>query len=399
MTLRSVFPLSRAFLIAGALCLLPAVANAQALLLVDTDSGRVLHAEHAGQPWYPASITKVMTTYVTLQAIKAGRFTPDSLIPVSPRAAAQQPSKMGFPVGTRMSIDNALKMLMVRSANDVAVAVAEGVAGSVEAFADEMNQASARLGMTQSHWVNPHGLPDDRQISSARDIAILARAIMKEFPQHKVYWSAPAIQFGRRVFRNYNRLIARYPGADGMKTGFICASGFNLVATATRNNRRLIAVVLGSPSGTQRAETAAQLLERGFSGGALAWLMPSLGTLDAVKPIAADPPNLREDICGGRNRGKTRTDHAEEESTPSGLTAFASTVPGFQPGGEQGSLLGAPIDTAPPIRVTIVAPPRAAPSQATPTPPPRPRSGKAKARKSAVIKRGKARPGKKARRR
>jgi len=342
----------------GLVALGPDRADAQALLLVDAGSGRVLHAENAGQPWYPASVTKLLTTYVTLNAVRAGRLKLDTLVEVSARALSQQPSKMGFPVGTRMTVDNALKMLMVKSANDIAVVLAEGVAGSVEAFSEEMNQTSARLGMTQSRWVNPNGLPADGQVSSARDMAILARALLRDFPQHSIYWRTPAIRFGKRVFRNYNRLIDRYPGADGMKTGFICASGFNLVASATRNGRQLIAVVLGAPSGRERNEIAARLLERGFGGGMLAWLMPSLGTLESVQTVAADPPNLREQVCGGKNRGKARTDHASEEdqNPPAmGLAAFASILPGAgQP--DTGPILGPPIEVMPPIQVTVIAP-------------------------------------------
>jgi D-alanyl-D-alanine carboxypeptidase len=170
---------------------------------------------------------------------------------------------MGFPPGTTVTLDNAIKMLMVKSANDIAVVIAEGVGGSVEKFADLMNSHAKRIGMTQSSFVNPNGLPDDRQISSARDMAILARALIREFPQHDLYWHIPAIKFGKRVLRNYNRLIDRYRGADGMKTGFICASGFNLVASATRNGRRLIAVVLGAPSSPVRAEKTPRPRGRG----------------------------------------------------------------------------------------------------------------------------------------
>ena len=172
---------------------------------------------------------------------------------------------MGFAVGTQLTVDNALKMMMVKSANDIAVVLAEGVGGSIEKFADEMNAASRRLGMTQSSWVNPNGLPADEQITSARDMAILARAILKELPEYEMYWHIPAIKFGRRVMRNTNGLIGRYPDADGMKTGFICASGFNVVATATRGGRKLIVVVFGSHSGVARSEKAAQLFEKGFA--------------------------------------------------------------------------------------------------------------------------------------
>lgn len=356
---------ARAFLalaLAGLALGLGAVsARAEALLLVDTDSGRVLHAENAGYPWYPASITKIMTTYVTLKAVKDGRIKLDQLFTVSENALSQQPSKMGFPVGTQMTVDNALKMLMVKSANDIAVVLAEGVAGSVEAFADEMNKASQRLGMTQSAWVNPNGLPADGQVTSARDMAILARAMIREFPQHEIYWRAPAIRVGKRVMRNYNKLIDRYPGADGMKTGFICASGYNLVATATRNGKRMIAVVLGAPSGTQRAETAAKLLEKGFTGNTLNWLLPSLGAVDSLQPIAAAPPNLRDEICGKGRRN--RTDHAEEENATApgapglnAVTAFANALQGPLGAGEQVSLIGPRIESMPPIPVSIIPP-------------------------------------------
>ena len=311
-------------------------ASAGAILLVEADTGKVLHAENATYPWYPASVTKIMTAYVTLQAVREGRIKLDTLIRVSDTAVAQQPSKMGFPAGTQVTVDNALKMLMVKSANDMAVVLAEGVSGSVEEFANEMNRAGRRIGMTQSSWVNPNGLPADEQITSARDMAILARAVIREMPEYEMYWRIPAIKFGRRVFRNYNRLIDRFPGADGMKTGFICASGYNLVATASRNGKRLIAVVLGSPSGAARTDTAAKLLENGFSKasvGALSWLMPSVGTVDSLQPIAAAPPNLREEICG-RGR-KHRTDHAEEEDqagtqVDSASAAYAAMMPNFR---------------------------------------------------------------------
>jgi D-alanyl-D-alanine carboxypeptidase len=138
--------------------------------------------------------------------------------------------------------------------------------------------------------------------------------VFRELPEYEMYWRIPAIKFGKRIMRNYNRLIDNYPGADGMKTGFICASGFNLVATATRNGRRLIAVVLGAPSGGSRAEKAAQLLERGFSGNALSWLMPSLGTVEALQPIHAAPPNLREEICG-KNRKRPASEAEDDDDT------------------------------------------------------------------------------------
>ncbi|MBX9844169.1 MAG: D-alanyl-D-alanine carboxypeptidase [Xanthobacteraceae bacterium] len=291
-------------------------ASNEAALLIEADTGKVLYAENATVPWYPASITKVLTSYVTLQAVKNRRITLDTLVTVSPRAASQAPSKMGFKAGSQVTIDNALKMLMVKSANDMAVVLAEGVSGSVENFSAEMNQTSRRLGMIQSSWVNPNGLPADEQISSARDLAILARALLHDFPEYDMYWSIPAIQIGKKVMRNYNTLIGRYDGADGMKTGFICASGFNLVASATRNNKRLIAVVLGAKSSPYRGAKAAGLLERGFNRGTLSWLTPSLGAVEQLQPANVAPPDLRDEMCGP-HRKRPAAEEADDDTSGS----------------------------------------------------------------------------------
>ena len=273
-------------------------ASAMALILVDADSGKVLRAENATYPWYPASTTKLMTLYMTLSAIRDQRITPDTLFTVSANANEQSPTKMGFPVGTQVTVDNAIKTMMVKSANDMAVVLAEGIAGSVDAFGQQMTETAHRLGMTESHFVNPNGLPDDGQIVSARDLAILARALIREFPEYNAYWHIPAIKYGRRVVRNYNPLLGRYAGADGMKTGFICSSGFNLVATASRDNRQLIAVVLGAPTSAARAQKAAELLESGFNRSPFAWLLPAFGNVNALTPIEAAPPDLKDDMCG-----------------------------------------------------------------------------------------------------
>ncbi|MGD0148206.1 MAG: D-alanyl-D-alanine carboxypeptidase family protein, partial [Xanthobacteraceae bacterium] len=273
-------------------------ARAESTILIDANSGKVLRANNATMPWHPASTTKLMTLYLTLSALRDQRITSDTLFTVSANAAMQSPTKMGFPPGTQVTIDNALKMMMVKSANDMAMMLAEGLGGTVDQFAQEMTDTAHRLGMTETNYVNPNGLPDDNQITSARDLAILARALLHDFPQYSFYWHVPAIKYGPRIVRNYNPLLGRYPGADGMKTGFICASGFNLVATATRNNKHLIAVVLGAPSGAVRAIKAAEMLESGFSQNPLSWLTPSLGMVDALAPMDVAPPNLQEQTCG-----------------------------------------------------------------------------------------------------
>ena len=347
------FRLAAAAVTAGlALC---STAHAEALLLVDAHSGKVLHAEKAAYPWYPASVTKLMTAYVTLRAVRERRVSLDQAVTVSANAAAQAPSKMGFKPGTQVTVDNALKMLMVKSANDMAVVLAEGVSGSVEDFATEMNRAAQRLGMTQTSYVNPNGLPADGQVTSARDLAILARALIHELPEYDSYWHIPAIKFGKRLMRNYNTLIDRYPGADGMKTGFICASGFNLVATASRNGKRFIAVVLGARSSAQRAEKAAQLLEKGFSGaGGLSWLMPALGGVESLTPVNVDPPNMRDEMCG-KHRRRPAAESSDEEDTENGADGSIWTLlnPGLEKSGKGATLIGPLVTSSAPVTVYV----------------------------------------------
>ncbi len=326
--------MAAALALVGLAWVAPRMANAEALLLIEADSGKVLQAENATYPWYPASVTKIMTAYVTLKAVKDGKFTLDTLLTVSPVAASQSPSKMGFRAGTQVTVDNALKMMMVKSANDMAVVLAEGVGGSIDGFSAMMNQTAQKLGMTQTSYVNPNGLPADGQITSARDLGILARSFIRDLPEYEYFVHIPAIRFGKRITGNFNKLIGRYPGADGFKTGFICASGYNLVASATRNGRRLIAVVLGANSGTARAVKAAQLLERGFSQDTLSWLRPTLGTVDALVPVDASPPNLRDEMCGGkRKRPASDDDDALIAAGPAGsLTGGEASVTFFTAG-------------------------------------------------------------------
>src|SRR5207302_1746219 len=324
--------LSWIVVVAALAIIVPRVVQAEALLVVEADTGKVLQADNATYPWYPASVTKLMTAYVTLKSVKDGRISLDSLLTVSPVAAAQSPSKMGFRPGTQVTVDNALKMMLVKSANDMAVVLAEGVGGSIDGFSAQMNQTAQRLGMTQTSYVNPNGLPADGQITSARDLAILARAIIRDLPEYEYFVHIPSIRYGRKVTQNFNKLIGRYPGADGFKTGFICASGYNLVASATRNGKRLIAVVLGASSGQMRAVRAAQLLERGFANNQLAWLRPSLGTVENLVPIDASPPNLRDEMCGGkRKRPASDEDEDTVASNAGGESAVAFYTAGLQP--------------------------------------------------------------------
>jgi D-alanyl-D-alanine carboxypeptidase len=267
--------------------------SAAPALVIDAQTGGVLYASEATVPWYPASLTKLMTAYVALEAARAHRISLDTPLAVSARANAAPPSKMGFRPGTLVTLDNALKMLMVKSANDIAVTIAEGVSGSVEAFAQEMNVAAARLGMAQSHFVNPNGLPDPRHVSSARDMALLAQALVASFPEHKDLYSIAALRLGDDIIKNHNHMLGRYPGADGMKTGFTCPAGFNLVASATRDGRKVIAVVLGAPNVELRTARTAVLFDRAFAGID----RPSVPIATLPMAGATAPPDMRTAIC------------------------------------------------------------------------------------------------------
>lgn len=235
-----------------------------AAIVVDAASGEVLFARRADNPRYPASITKVMTLYMTFEALAEGRIKLDDMITVSPRAASQPPSKLGLAAGQQISVDDAIRSLAVRSANDMAVAIAEHVGGSEARFAAMMTLRAQELGMTQSRFVNPHGLPDSRQISSARDLAILSRAVMRDYPQYYHYFGQHHWVYNGRQYGNTNGLLHAGNGYDGIKTGFTNASGYNLAASAVRDGRRIITVVLGGRSSRTRNDHVAELMNTGF---------------------------------------------------------------------------------------------------------------------------------------
>ncbi|TGQ45813.1 D-alanyl-D-alanine carboxypeptidase family protein [Mesorhizobium sp. M00.F.Ca.ET.216.01.1.1] len=283
-------------LLAGAVALpvLTGSALANPSILFDLKSGKILEHRDAFKRWYPASLTKLMTAYVTFRAIAAGEVQLDSPIKVTKHSAGAPPSKMGFKPGSVMRLDNALKMMLVKSANDVAMAIGENIGGSQAAFAERMNTEAHRLGMTGTHFVNPNGLFSPDQYTTARDLAVLVIAIRSEFPQYAPWFSIEGLAVGKKAIPNYNLLIGRYPGADGMKTGFVCPSGFNMIGSATRNGRTLVAVVLGEKSAVTRAETVARLLDQGFATPTPGWLtvaaLPSYGDTTSVN-------DLNDEIC------------------------------------------------------------------------------------------------------
>lgn len=283
----------------------PALANP--VVVFDLGSGKILQHQDAFKRWYPASLSKLMTAYVTFRAIAAGEVQLDSPIKVTKHSAAEPPSKMGFKPGSVMRLDNALKMMLVKSANDIAMAVGENVGGSQAAFADRMNAEATRLGMNGTHFVNPNGLYSPDQYTTARDLAVLVMAIRREFPQYVPWFSIEGLAVGKKAIPNYNLLIGRYPGADGMKTGFVCPSGFNMIGSATRNGRTLVAVVLGEKSAVTRAETAAKLLDQGFDA-------PAAGsaTVTTLAPYGdtVSPNDMKDEVC------KKKSPQEQSEAPP-----------------------------------------------------------------------------------
>lgn len=299
------------FLLAAGL--VPALASPS--IVFDLATGRVIAHEDAFRRWHPASLTKLMTAYVTFRAVAAGELALDSPIEVTKRAAAEPPAKMGYKRGAVMTLDNALKMMLIKSANDIAMAVGENVGGTEAAFVARMNAEAARLGMTDTHFVNPNGLHEPDQYTTARDLGLLVMAIRREFPQYAPYFAIEGLVAGKAKLMSYNMLVGRYAGADGMKTGFVCASGFNMIGSATRGGRTLVAVVLGHKSALERTDTAAALLDRGFAGTA-----GDGSTLPGLAPygdVGVPAPDMREIVCSKKKPAAAQSEAAADHEDPS----------------------------------------------------------------------------------
>ena len=244
--------------------LLAASQTKYAAIVIDAKSGEILYAKHADSPRYPASITKIMTLYLTFEALASGKLHLEDRVLVSPHAAAQAPTKLNVRAGETVSVEEAMDGMATKSANDMAVAMAEKLGGTESRFAALMTLRAQELGMQNTHFVNASGLPDSRQITTARDIAILSRAVMRDYPQYYKLFSLQEFRFRGQTIANHNHLLGRMPGVDGLKTGFTNASGFNLAVSAVRDNRRLIAVVMGGPTTASRDQNAEDLLLTGF---------------------------------------------------------------------------------------------------------------------------------------
>ncbi len=235
-----------------------------ASIIVDAESGRVLAANNADQVVHPASLTKIMTLYMAFDALKRSQLSLQQPIRVSAHASAMLPSKLGLRPGETLTVEQAVLALVTKSANDAAAALAEAMEGTEADFARAMTQRARALGMTQTTFANASGLPDARQVTSARDMAMLALAMLRDHPRQYRYFATSEFVFRGTVHHNHNRLLGAYDGVDGIKTGFINASGFNLVASAQRDGRRVIGVVFGGSTGRSRDAHMVSLLDDGF---------------------------------------------------------------------------------------------------------------------------------------
>lgn len=263
-----------------------------AAILVNADSGEVMYSRKADETRFPASITKVMTLYVAFEELKTGRLKESDRIRISARAASQPPSKLGLKPGETISVADAMGIMATKSANDISLALAEHIAGSQAGFAARMNATAKKLGMTGSHFVNPHGLPDPQHVTTARDIATLSRAIIRDFPERYKLFGKAVHDYQGTPFKSHNKLLVTMPGVDGIKTGFTNAAGFTLAASAVQDGTRLIAVVLGGPNPGLRDGNVSDLLQVGFS----VLTRRSRGELTTVAANFAEPDDLPDAV-------------------------------------------------------------------------------------------------------
>lgn len=264
-----------------------------AAILVNADNGEVLYERRADLARHPASITKVMTLYLAFDAMAKGELRPGEPILISTHAASQPPSKLGLHPGQSLPVEDAVRVIAVKSANDVAVALAERLGGSEAAFVRMMNAKAAALGMANTHFVNASGLPNPAHVTTARDLATLSRAMLRDHADRYAGFSAPDFAWRGRLMMNHNHLLGLVDGVDGIKTGYTVSSGYTLAASAIRGGQRLIAIVLGSPTGRLRDANVTELLDAGFGvlrdriGGGRRTVAQMLGEDGLMPPMPA----------------------------------------------------------------------------------------------------------------
>lgn len=290
------FPLV-AGLCAALVGLSPAFAREYSSIVVDAGNGRVLQQDDPDGVRHPASLTKMMTLYLTFDALDSGKLRLTDKMPVSEHAASMSPTKLGVRAGSTLTVEHAILGLVTQSANDAAVVLAEALGGSEDVFAETMTRAARRLGMSKTEFHNASGLPDPDQVSSARDIATLGLALLRDHPDRYRYFGTRVFRWGRATLKNHNHLMERYPGMDGIKTGYVAASGYNLAASAVRGGHRVVGVVMGGASAPSRDERMEELLN------------------DAFSTLRRDDPNVALAVANeGKGKPQLRAEKAETRS-------------------------------------------------------------------------------------
>ena len=296
-----------------------------ARLVVDAETGKVLVADRANLPWYPASLTKLMTAYITFSEVAAGRLSFTDTITVSAQAAGQPPTKFGLRTGQKVTVQQAVTAMLVTSANDAAYALAERIGGSASGFVDRMNATAQNLGMIGTRFQNPNGLPDNAQVTTARDMAVLALALIHNFPDRYSLFGLRQAAIGGRSLPTVNSLLGAYQGADGMKTGFTCGSGYNMVGSAIHGSQRLIAVVLGAHDRGQRMVLMRSLFDSGFKGGeTVPNTILNIAMVPAGLETAAPPTVLKGSDCEASGTPDAENDDAAPARLPGWGIIFGS---------------------------------------------------------------------------
>ena len=313
-----------------------------AAIVVDANSGKTLYSSSASARRYPASLTKMMTLYITFEALAAGKIKTSTKIPFSAQAAARPPTKLGVKAGGSVTVETAILSLVTKSANDSAAALGEYFAGSEAAFGRMMTAKARKLGMDSTVFRNASGLPDPGQFTTARDMATLGIALREHFPQYYSYFATRSFTYGRQRMANHNRLLGRIKGVDGIKTGYIRASGFNLVSSVSDGNRRIVAVVMGGSSGASRDNEMAKLINT---------YLPKASTRKGAPLVAKAGPSVVSAIADA-------------------LPAHDAPTPIFRPDGDQDDVVAAFVERAeaakPVVAAAEIVAPR--PSEAIPTP-------------------------------
>lgn len=299
--------------------------NKYAALVVHADTGEVLFARYADERRYPASLTKMMTLYVLFEEIEAGRVRLDQELSVSEQAAGQPPSKLGLVAGSTIDVETAIKALIVKSANDAAVVIAEAISGSEWRFAQRMTEKARALGMTRTAFRNASGLPNSRQVTTARDLATLSRRLAQDFPQYYPYFAASEFAWNGRIYRTHNAVSENYPGAEGLKTGYTRMSGFNLATAAKRDGNRLVGIVMGGRSVRTRDAHMKEILDEAF--GRIAANPSLIASVRSASPSPRLKPTLLAELMAREAAPTIDGDQGLKSEIFAAAASFAETSP------------------------------------------------------------------------